>query len=222
MTKFADQLYSDLIREHGSALAETRPPASSRREFASRRVLLATGAGGVALAATAGVLVATAGSPAGAGHPAAAAGTPAYKLTSGHDGTITLAVYQTSGIAQVNAKLRQLGDNVVVVPVEAGCPAITSLGKPAVPAIGKLIGLGIGRSANGSVTVNASGVPAGDILVVAVQTTAQGTGATAVLTSPPAPTCVSLPAGPGNAVQSGADVHHTGTGSGTNAAVNTR
>jgi hypothetical protein len=216
MTKFADQLYSDLIREHGSALAQTRPPASSRREFASRRVLLATGAGGVALAATAGVLVATAGSPAGAGHPAA------YKLTSGHDGTITLAVYQTSGIAQVNAKLRQLGDNVVVVPVEAGCPAITSLGKPAVPAIGKFISLGIGESAGGSVTVNASGVPAGDILVVAVQTTAQGTGATAVLTSPPAPTCVSLPAGPGNAVQSGADVHHTGTGSGTNAAVNTR
>ena len=224
MTKFADQLYTDLMREHGSTLADTTAPAASPRQFASRRVLLASGAGGLALAATAGVLAATVGgTPASAGAKAADGGTPAYKLTTGHNGTITLAVYQASGIAQVNAKLQQLGDNVVVVPVQPGCPAITSLGKPAVPAIGQLLGLGIGRSADGSVTVNASGVPAGDILVVAIQTTAQGTGATAVLTSPPAPSCVSLPAPAG---APGQTVVHAGVsgsaGSGTNAAVNTR
>ncbi|MGD0701419.1 MAG: hypothetical protein ABSA02_16240 [Trebonia sp.] len=39
------------------------------------------------------------------------------QLTANHDGTITLAVYQPSGIAQANAKLRQLGDRVVEVPV---------------------------------------------------------------------------------------------------------
>jgi hypothetical protein len=223
MTKFADQLYTDLMREHGSTLAETRPPAASRRQFTSRRVLLASGAGGLALAATAGALVATVGGTSvSVAAKAGGDGTLAYKLTSSHDGTITLAVYTASGIAQANAKLHQLGDNVVVVPVEAGCPSIGSLGQPGMPAIGQLHGLGISESADGSVTVNASGVPAGDILVVAVQTTAQGRGATAVLTSPPAPSCVSLPAGPGNAVQSGTNVHHTGDGSGMNVAVNTK
>jgi hypothetical protein len=223
MTKFADQLYTDLMREHGSTLADTRPPTASPRQFASHRVLLATGVGALAVAAATGAtLAATASGPGSVGYPAAASRTPAYKLTSSHDGTITLAVYTASGIAQANARLHQLGDNVVVVPVEAGCPSIGSLGQPGMPAIGQLHGLEISESADGSVTVNASGVPAGDILVVAVQTTAQGRGATAILTSPPAPSCVSLPAGPGNAVQSGTNVHHTGDGSGMNVAVNTK
>jgi hypothetical protein len=192
MTKFADQLYTDLMREHGSALADSRPPAVSRRRFGSRRVLLATGAGGIALAATAGALVATVGAPASVATKAAHAKTAAYELTASRDGAVTLAVYQTSGYAQVNAKLRQLDDNVVVVPVEAGCPPMSSLPAPAVPGPGQTLGLAVGQSGDGSVTVNATGVPAGDILVVALQTTAQGRDATAVLTSPPAPSCVSL------------------------------
>jgi hypothetical protein len=222
MTKFADQLYADLIREHGSTLTDSRRPAASRRQFASRRVLLASGAGGIALAATAGALVASAGAPASVGHPAAASGAPAYKLTAGHDGTITLAVYQTSGIAQANAKLHQLGDNVVVVPVEAGCPTIGSLPAPTVSARGIPISVESGRSKDGSITVNAQGIPAGDIMVIGFVTSAQGTAGTAAITSPPAPACISLPAGSGNAVQSGTNGHHTGAGSGTNVAVNAR
>ena len=31
MTKFADQLLDDLMREHGPALAHTRPPAARPR-----------------------------------------------------------------------------------------------------------------------------------------------------------------------------------------------
>jgi hypothetical protein len=182
MTKFEDQLYADLLRQHGPALAATKPPASPRRHIASRGALLATGAGGVAVAATASVL-ATGGAA------------PAYALTTNHD-TITLAVYQESGIAQANARLRQLGDHVVVVPVKAGCPSLGSLPKPAVPA--KQVSLGVRgtKSGDGSITVNAHGVPAGDILVVAVEVTAHGTQVAAGLTSPPAPSCVSLPAPP--------------------------
>ncbi len=56
------------------------------------------------------------------------------------------------------------------------------------------------RSKDGSFTVNAQGIPAGDILVVAVGTTTNGTTTTSFsdgkLTSPPAPGCVSLPSPP--------------------------
>ena len=190
MTKFADQLYADLMREHGPALAATKQPAASQRHIASRRVLLASGVGGLAVAATAGALAVTAGG-----------GTPAYALTANSDGTVTLAVYQAPGIAQANAKLRQLGDNVVVVPVRPGCPSLGSLQAPAVPPNGQINVVGT-VSRDGSITVNAHGVPAGDILVVGVETTAQGTeleGATASrLTSPPAPSCVSMPSPLGN------------------------
>jgi hypothetical protein len=58
----------------------------------------------------------------------------------------------------------------------------------------------VGR--DGSVTVNAKGIPAGDILVVGVETNAHAASGTTYsmgasrLTSPPAPSCVSLPAPP--------------------------
>ena len=81
MTKFADQLFDDLMREHGSTLtnARTSPP---RRHVTTRRALLAVGGGGVAVAAAAGVLVATA-APAGRhGADVAAGKTPAYAVTT--------------------------------------------------------------------------------------------------------------------------------------------
>ena len=90
---------------------------------AARPVLLTAGAGGLAVAATVGSLLATGG------------GTPAYAVTRNSDGTVTLAVYQQSGIAAANAQLRRLGDDrVVVVPVESGCPSVSSLPAPRVPA----------------------------------------------------------------------------------------
>jgi hypothetical protein len=187
MTKFADQLYDDLMREHGPALAHTMPSAAPPRTITSRRALLAAGAGCVAVAATAGALVAD-------------GGTPAYALTTHPDGTATLAVYQQSGIAEVNAKLHQLGDKVVVVPVHPWCRALSSLPAPAVTPHGRLQVQGT-SSRDGSITVKARGIPAGDILVVGTQTATHGravvSGTAARLTSAPAPSCVSLPALPG-------------------------
>jgi hypothetical protein len=204
MTKFEDQLYADLMRQHGPALAATRPPEASRRHIASRRALLATGAGGLAVAATAGAL-------------AAGGGTPAYALTTNRDGTVTLAVYQASGIAQSNAKLRQLGDNVVVVPVRPGCPSLGSLPAPAVlPNDKGKISVQSTKSRDGSIIVNAQGIPAGDILVVAAKTTAHGTEMASGLTSRPAPSCVSLPAPPGNGAPRPGTVGGSGGGPGVN------
>jgi hypothetical protein len=214
MSRFTDQLFDDLMREHGQVLASTKVPAAPKRHLAARPVLLTAGAGGLAVAATVGTLV-------------AGGGTPAYAVTTHSDGTVTLAVYQQSGIAEANAKLHALGDRVVVVPVRSGCPSITSLPAPGVPA--GQISVKTSGSSNGSVTVAAQGVPAGDILVMGVETTTSGqfsmkqttnttSGQTSEsgsakasgpaggrtfapvfgaskLTSEPAPSCISIPAG---------------------------
>jgi hypothetical protein len=188
MTKFADQLFTDLIHEHGPALTLIKPSAAPGRRAVTGRKLLAVGACGVAVAAaTAGVLVAE-------------AGTPAYAVTTHPDGTVTLAVKQATGVSGANARLHQLGDRVVVVPVEPGCPGIDSLPAPAVRPTHISGSTKVGR--DGSVTVNAKGIPAGDILVVGVATNAHAANGTtysmsdARLISPPAPSCVSLPAPP--------------------------
>lgn len=216
MTRFTDQLFDDLMREHGATLASTRVPPTPKRHLAARPVLLTAGAGGLAIAATVGTLV-------------AGGGTPAYAVTTHPDGSVTLAVYQKTGIAQANARLHSLGDRVVVVPVGSGCPSITSLRAPEVPASD--ISVQASRSGDGSVTVAAQGVPAGDILVLGIATTTSGqfsmrqtttssgdhtgsqssgsqssgsgprTGAATAaaasrLTSAPAPSCVSIPAVP--------------------------
>jgi hypothetical protein len=181
MTKFSDQLFDDLMREHGPALTHARPPAHPRRRVTPRRALLAGGGTLAVAAAIAGTLVARSGSP-------------AYAVTKNPDGTITLAVYQTSGIAGANARLRQLGDKqVVVVPVEPGCPRPPA---PAVSGRGHRITTGMAVSRNGTVTVNAQGIPAGDILVVGVETSGHSSLGGGVLTSPPAPSCISLPGPP--------------------------
>ena len=201
MAKFEDQLFDDLMRAHGSTLTSTRPPAAGRHT-ATRRTLLAAGGGGVAVAAVAGVLVATVGaSPASPGRQLAGGTTPAYAVTSNPDGTVTLAVYQKAGIPGANAKLHELGDGrVYVVPVGPGCPSMASLPAPAVSLNGKHVSIASKSSAGGAVTVNAHGIPAGDILVVAARTVMDGSTTISVgvdkLTSSPAPSCVSLPALP--------------------------
>jgi hypothetical protein len=158
--------------------------ANSQQQHKLRRL---AGASCLAVAGTAAALVASGGSP-------------AYAVTKNPNGTVTLDVYQKSGIAGANAKPHQLGDNVVVVPAGVGCPSIRSLPAPAVPAARGSISTQTGVSKGGSVTVNAHGIPAGDILVVAVETTTNGRTTTSLgagkLTSPPAPSCVSLPATP--------------------------
>ena len=219
MTRFADQLFDDLMREHGQALARATVPAAPKRHLATRPVLLTAGAGGLAAVAAVGTLV-------------AGGGTPAYAVTTHPDGKVTLAVYQESGIASANSRLHQLGDRVVVVPVKPGCPSIDSLPDAGVP--DKDISLQVKASTGGAVTVDAHGVPAGDILVLGIASTdgkfqfsmqgsasakgqaghASGSShgpATATrpgagpgvgfekaskLTSGPAPSCVSIPATP--------------------------
>lgn len=227
MTKFSDELFDDLMREHGPALAGMTVPAAPKRHPAVRPALVTVGAGGLAAAAAAGALV-------------AGGGTPAYAVSAHSDGTVTLAVYQKSGIAGANAKLHQVGGGrVVVVPVQAGCPSLSSLpgpegpgghvshqsgvvaqggkittqggegvkdsgrvtkqgGKPPASVPGKEP-VSVVRGKDGSISVNALSVPAGDILVLAYTATANGMSEGAArLTTGPVPNCVTLPPPPAN------------------------
>jgi hypothetical protein len=215
MTKFTDQLFDDLMREHASTLAHTRT-AAPKRNFATRPVLMSAGAGGLAVAATVGTLV-------------AGGGNPAYAVTTHPNGTVTVAVYQKSGIGGANAKLHQFGERVVVVPVEPGCPSISSLPapvEPGGPSVGASTGttqsgagsswkatgtsgggkptgsdgkppIALTKTQDGIAVVQPLSIPAGDILVLAYSTTASGSKSlAAVQTSGPVPSCVSVPAQP--------------------------
>ena len=147
-------------------------PATARL---SRRSLLIVGTS----ASAAGVLV-------------AGGGTPAYAVTANPDGTVTVAVHQDSGVAGANVRLAQLGDGkVVVVPFGTNCPS------PNPPAVRepRMISVASRVSAPGSVTVSAKGIPAGDILVVAFETSGRTRLGVMTLASPPAPSCLNLPSG---------------------------
>jgi hypothetical protein len=209
MTKFADQLLDDLMREHGPALAHTAlahttlahatlahttlahatRAAHPGRHITTRGTLLAGGGALAVAGAVAGALVAVNGTPAQSAGSAAAA---AYTVTKNPDGTITLAVYRQSGIAAANARLHTLGDRqVVVVPIEQGCTSTVT--PPAVSGKGHQITTGIFRSPDGTITVNAHGIPAGDILVIGVATSGGTSYSVGTLASPPAPSCTRTP-----------------------------
>src|SRR5579875_1847021 len=117
MTKFEDQLFQTLMTEHGHELRAAAQPAAARRRI-RRPVWLATGAVGVAAAASAAALLL--GSA-----PAMAA----YTVIQ-HDGAVSVSVDRASGIAGANAALHAIHARIAVVPVRPGCRPIGSLPRP--------------------------------------------------------------------------------------------
>ena len=141
MTRFEDQLYEQLITEHGHHLRGLPRPAPARRRV-RRSVWLATGAAGAVAAAT--VTAVVLGSA-----PALAA----YSVTR-HDNAITVAVNRASGVAGANVTLHAMGTRVRVVPVRPGCPSIASLPRPqSAPHLAVSVKTGVNGNGHRSVTV---------------------------------------------------------------------
>jgi hypothetical protein len=191
MTNFEDQLLNDLMAKYQPALEGSQlSPRTARRRAMPRPAWLGVCAVGVASAATAAVVV-LGGSPAYA----------AYAVTPHSDGTVTVAVYQASGVAGANARLHALGARVVVVPVRPGCPSISSLPHPTplVHLSGRTkASTGTGGHRSISVRVRKPGIPAGDTLLLAftpVSASGPSLGAGGLITGK-VPSCVSLPAPP--------------------------
>jgi hypothetical protein len=145
MTRFEDRLISELIEEHGSALATVQRPASGRSS--GRPLWIAGGVVAVAGVAAIGITLVGGGS------------SPAYAVTQNSDGTVTLTLNELSGIDGANQRLHQLGLPVTVVPLTTGCNAPVSAA-PSAPSMPKL--------GTNDVTFSVRDIPAGDGLLVAV------------------------------------------------------
>ena len=190
MTKFEDQLYQQLMTEHGHRLLALERPAPARHRI-RQPVWLATGAAGTAAAVTAAVIAL--GSA-----PAAAA---AYSVTQ-HNASVTVAVNRPSGVAGANAALHAIGARVVVVPVRPGCPPIGSLPHPRpAPHLYVSVATGVTKSGHRSVTVKLGkgGIPAGDTMILAFSGSG-GPGSTSLgaggIITGRVPHCVSLAPAP--------------------------
>jgi hypothetical protein len=190
MTKFEDRLFHELMRDHGTELSAQQ--AARKTRAIARPVWLSSGVIAAAGASAVGLVMFGSGA------------TPAFAVTQNDNGTATIALHQMSGITGANAKLHSLGDNVIIVPVRPGCEPISSLPLP--PGSGHVSGSGSENVETGAITVNVTGLPAGDIVVVAASHKRNTYQMATVVTTPPAPSCVSLPAtpsGPGPTQSSG-------------------
>lgn len=118
MTEFEDNLWLEVVREHGPALARARRPVRKHRR-ATRPQLLAGTTVGLAAAATAAALLF-----------GASTSPPAFAVTRNSDGTVTVNLRQPSGIAGANKKLAAMGVRAQIAvqtktPPELVCPGGT-------------------------------------------------------------------------------------------------
>lgn len=110
MSKFTDHLWSDLVQEHGPALAQAARPEPGRSRRPRPRVLagstLALAGAGAALALALG----------------ATASTPAFAVTRHHDGSVSVQINSRSGIAGANRELAAMGIHERVMAVSHDQP----------------------------------------------------------------------------------------------------
>jgi hypothetical protein len=187
MTKFADQLFDDLMQEFRPTLDSVELPAARARRTVPRPVWLAAGTVGMAGAITAGVVV-------------LGGGTPAYAVTQNTNGTVTVSINELSGVAGANDKLHTMGEPVVVVPVRPGCVSIASL--PHVTGAHQDTRASVDMTKGGSITVDVRGVPAGATALVATSTSPRGIALALALVTGPIPSCVSMPQPPPDGIVS--------------------
>lgn len=97
MSEFEDNLWLEVVREHGHELARARRPVRKQRR-ATRPQLLAGTTAGVAAIATAAALLLGASTSA-----------PAFAVTRNADGTVTIDLMKPSGIVGANKRLAAMG-----------------------------------------------------------------------------------------------------------------
>ena len=122
----------------------------------------------------------------------------AYSVTR-HDGTLSVSVYNATGVAGANAALKRIKARVVVVPVGESCPGIELIpvADPP-PHLATWVSTSVNSDGHRSVSVKIKGtIPAGDTMILAFSGNRQtgSVGAGGIITGP-IPTCVSLPGPP--------------------------
>jgi len=115
MTKFTDNLWHDLVQEHGATLAQAgRPEPGRARRLRRPRVV----AGGTLALAGAGTALAFVLGAVGS--------TPAWAVTTSSDGSVLVTVNQLSALPQANAKLAAMGTHEqVTLSMASGAAAVS-------------------------------------------------------------------------------------------------
>lgn len=97
MSEFEDNLWLEVVREHGGGLARAERAVPKHRWATRPQLLAGTTVGLAATAAAAALLFGASTSP------------PAFAVTRNPDGTVTVNLAQRSGIAGANKKLAAMG-----------------------------------------------------------------------------------------------------------------
>ena len=125
MSKYTDQLWRDLVREHGATLVHADRPKPGRAALHRRPRVLASSTLGLAGVGTALVLVL-----------GAASSTPAYAITTSGDGSVQVTINQFSALPQANAQLTAMGIHEQIIIDMASGPAAVSGAVTCAPAPG--------------------------------------------------------------------------------------
>ena len=115
MTKFTDNLWRDLVREHGPALALAHRPGPGRAPLLRHPRVLAASTLGLAGAGAALMLAL-----------GPASSTPAFAVTTNSDGSVLVTINENSALPQANAKLIAMGIHEQVTIYIATGPAAAS------------------------------------------------------------------------------------------------
>jgi hypothetical protein len=119
MTRFENQLWSDLVREHGDTVARADRP-ESRRTRVMRHRLFASGTLG--LAGVAAAVALALGVVGGSTAP------PAFAISQNNDGSVLVRLNSTGdqNLPELNAQLAQMGlGEGVTIWMSAGPAAVT-------------------------------------------------------------------------------------------------
>ena len=115
MTKFTDNLWRDLVREHGPTLALAHRPEPARAPLLRHPRVLAASTLGLAGAGAALMLAL-----------GPASSTPAFAVTTNSDGSVLVTINENSALPQANAKLIAMGIHEQVTLYIATGPAAAS------------------------------------------------------------------------------------------------
>lgn len=217
MSEFEDNLWRDVVRDHGDDLARTPWPPPHRRR-PRPRVLAGTTA---AVAAAAAVLAVVLGGT---------STSPAFAVTANHDGSITLSINRLNAIHAANLKLSSLGVRAMAVQVRAACQAAITVARfnPRRIPTGKTLVIAAWRDGHtvrlSSARIGRAGAPAclppGPALTaVKGQVPIPGPGAACTVSGPAVPAPAPVLAG-GGGTDTGT-TETTGADTGTTAATGT-
>ncbi len=116
MSEFEDNLWLEVVREHGGELARAGRPVRKHRRATRPQLLAGTTVSLAAIATAVAWLLGASTSP------------PAFAVTRNPDGTVTVNLMRPSGIAGANEKLAAMGVRAQIAARSKSAPKLVCAG----------------------------------------------------------------------------------------------